>query len=67
MSAKRDIACEVLAWIDREKQRADMCRAQAADLERKARDSDRRVTNLQAMLDASDFLSAPTADDEAGF
>lgn len=67
MSAKRDIAMDVLAWIDREKQRAAMCRAQAADLERKARDSDRRVENLQTMLDASNFLNAPTADDEAGF
>jgi len=67
MGAKRDIASEVLSWIDREKQRADLCRAQAADLERKARDSDRRVECLTAMLDASDFLNAPSADDEAGF
>lgn len=67
MSSKRDIAKDVLAWIAREKQRAELCRAQAADLERKARDSDRRVKNLEAMLEASDFLNAPTADDEAGF
>ena len=67
MSTKRDIANEVVSWITREKQRAELCRAQAADLERKARDSDRRADHLAAMLDASDFLNAPTADDEAGF
>lgn len=67
MSTKRDIAAEVQSWIAREKARAEACRAQAADLERKARDSDRRVEVLSTMLDASDLLNAPTADDEAGF
>ncbi len=67
MSSKRAIASDVLSWIDRETQRAAHCRAQAADLERKARDSERKAENLKAMLDASDFLNAPTADDEAGF
>lgn len=67
MSSKRDIANDVVSWIAREKQRAEACRAQAADLERKARDSDRRAEALAAMLEASDFLNAPTADDEAGF
>lgn len=67
MSAKRQIAADVEAWIRREQLRAETCRAQAADLERKARDSDRRAESLKAMLDASDFLNAPTADEEAGF
>lgn len=67
MGARRDIGNEVLTWITREKQRADYCRAQAADLERKARDSDRRVEVLEALLNASDLLNAPTADGEAGF
>lgn len=67
MSAKRDIASDIQSWIAREKARAEACRAQADDLERKARDSDRRVEILQTLLDASDLLNAPTADDEAGF
>lgn len=67
MSAKRDIASDVQAWIRREEARAEQCRAQADDLQRKARDSDRRVECLKTMLDASDFLNAPSADEEAGF
>lgn len=67
MSTKRDIASEVQSWIAREKGRAEACRAQAADLERKAKDSDRRAEALAAMLDASDFLNAPSADEDAGF
>lgn len=67
MSAKRDIGSEVLSWIAREKARAESCRAQAADLERKAGDSDRRVEVLQKLLDASDLLNASSADDVAGF
>jgi hypothetical protein len=67
MSTKRDIASEVQSWIKREKARAETCRAQAADLERKAADSDRRVSCLEELLDASDFLNAPTADEVAGF
>lgn len=67
MSSKRDIAHDVEAWIRREQGRADECAAQIASLERKKRDSERRVVCLKAMLDASDFLNAPTADDEAGF
>lgn len=67
MSSKRDIASEVQSWIKREKARAEMCRAEAAELERKAADSDRRVECLEEMLNASDFLNAPTADDVAGF
>lgn len=67
MSTKRDIASEVLSWIAREKARAEQCRAQITDLERRERDSLRRVTVLETMLNASDFLNAPTADEEAGF
>lgn len=67
MSAKRKIAADVEAWIDREKARAEECRAKIEQLERYARDSDRRVECLKAMLDASDFMNAPSADEEAGF
>jgi hypothetical protein len=67
MSAKRDIASDVQNWIKREKARAEQCRGQAADLERKAKDSDRRVVCLEEMLNASDFLNATTADEDAGF
>lgn len=67
MSTKRDIASEVQSWIAREKARAEACRTQITDLERKERDSLRRVEVLLVMLDASDFLNAPSADDEAGF
>ena len=67
MSTKRDIASEVEAWIKRERARADQCRAHITELERKERDSLRRAEMLAVMLDASDFLNAPTADDEAGF
>lgn len=67
MGAKRDIGSEVQTWIAREKARAESCRAQAADLERRAADSDRRVEVLQTMLDASDLLNATSADDVAGF
>ena len=67
MSAKRDIASDVETWINREKSRANECASKIAELERRKRDSERRVECLKAMLDASDFLNAPTADDEAGF
>lgn len=67
MSTKRDIASEVQSWIKREKARAEACRAQITDLERKERDSLRRAESLAVLLDASDFLNAPTADEEAGF
>ena len=67
MSTKRDIASEVQSWIAREKGRAEACRAQITDLERKERDSLRRAEMLETMLDASDFLNAPSADEEAGF
>lgn len=67
MSAKRAIAADVEAWINREQARADECDARIAEFERKKRDSERRVECLKAMLNASDFLNAPTADEEAGF
>lgn len=67
MSAKRDIASDVETWIKREEMRASECDARIAELERKKRDSLRRVECLKTMLDASDFMNAPTADDEAGF
>lgn len=67
MGAKRDTGEFVLGWAKRERDRAESLRSQAADLERRARDSDRRAAALEEMLDASDFLNASTADDEAGF
>lgn len=67
MSAARDIGEEVRNWIAREESRAAECRAQATSLERKARDSDRRVEVLKKLLDDSDLLNAPSKDDEAGF
>lgn len=67
MSTKRDIASDVQSWIAREKGRAEQCRSQITDLERRERDSLRRVEVLQQLLDASGFLNASTADDEAGF
>lgn len=67
MSTKRDIASEVQSWIAREKARAETCRAQITELERRERDSLRRAEILAVMLDASDLLNAPTADDVAGF
>lgn len=67
MSAKRSIAADVETWIKREQMRADECTSRIAEFERKKRDSERRVECLKAMLDASDFLNAPTADEEAGF
>lgn len=67
MSTKRDIASEVQSWMAREKARAEACRAQITELERREAASLRRVEVLGLMLDASDFLNAPTADDVAGF
>jgi hypothetical protein len=67
MSAKRAIATDVEAWIKREAARADECQSKIDQLERYKRDSLRRVECLKAMLDASDFLNAPSADEEAGF
>lgn len=67
MSTKRDIAAEVEAWIRREVARAESIRSQMAALEKSAVQSERRVEVLKVMLDASDLLNAPTADEDAGF
>lgn len=67
MSHKRDLASEVEAWVRRERGRAEYCRAQIADLERKAVESDKRADLLEEMLLSSGYAGAPTTDEDTPF
>lgn len=67
MSTKRDLAAETRDWIRREKSRAELCRSQIADLERKAKDSEKRAELLEEMLLASGYADAPLLDEDVPF